>query len=207
MPRLAGADQGAGLLVAVGVSQFAGSTILTATNGADWSGQLVGIFDQLAGVAYGNGLFVIAGGDTNSGSVILSSTNAADWTIQPTSLTNPLDAIALRRWSVSSPSVTPVPSRFPPNASDRSSAQLGVARTATGITLCQFDSFVAVGEGANVVVSTNRSKLGGLLRAAPPSFLSGVAFGRGAFIAVGAGVSTILRSPNGLELATAKRQA
>ena len=58
----------------VGVGQ--GGTIVTSTDGANWSAQNSGTEKDLFGVGYGNGIFVVVGNDAT----ILTSSDGAHWT-------------------------------------------------------------------------------------------------------------------------------
>jgi hypothetical protein len=66
---------GNGLCVAVGSS----GSILTSTNGINWTTQASGTTAFLSSVAFGNGVFVAVGGEVFNGA-LLRSTNGVNWT-------------------------------------------------------------------------------------------------------------------------------
>src|SRR6266496_5446598 len=83
---LSGVTYGNGRFVSVGWS----GTIITSSDGQDWTLISQSQFPWLHSVIYGGGLFV-AGGDSGA---ILTSINGLDWTAQTSGTTSPLLAVA-----------------------------------------------------------------------------------------------------------------
>ncbi|WP_049790019.1 Ig-like domain-containing protein [Paenibacillus sp. JDR-2] len=183
--NLYGSAYGNGIYAAVGES----GTIVTSSDGVNWTSRASGTINTLYSIAYGNGMFVTVGG----GGTILTSSNGVNWTDRSGITSNVLGGIIYGNGlfvavGTGGAIVTSA------NGTSWSNRTSGVTESLNSVIYGN-SIFIAVGNKGKIVTSTNgtswTSRTSGVTDA-----LNGVTYGNSTFVTVGGG-GTILTSTNG----------
>jgi hypothetical protein len=167
-------------------------TILTSTDGVDWTNRVSGTNVTLRGVGYGNGTFIAVGDG-----VVLTSTDGVTWSNRLSGANASLRDVAYgngRFVAVGGSGRIRVSSD---NGANWQAASSGSNYVLTSVTYGQ-GRFVAVGSLG--IIHTSADGINWVTvrpPAAANSWISSVAFGGGQFVAVGSS-RTILTSPDGI---------
>ena len=188
----AGVTYGKGKFVAVGNN----GGIISSGDGKTWTGKALAAQYNLSSVTYGNGNFVAVGSGTDSQSnpigTIVSSTDGATWVVHNPGTASGLSSVAFANGIF----VTGGSNGTIFNSPDGSTWNAGNSGTTANVT------GIASGDGIFVAVCDNGTLLSSTdgatwtprdPGAANPKQLSGIGYGYGTFIALGA-VGTILQS-------------
>ncbi|HLH55972.1 MAG TPA: hypothetical protein VKY92_20385 [Verrucomicrobiae bacterium] len=184
---------GVGTFVATGAG-----TLLTSTNGIEWTGLGSGSWTNLAGVVYAQGEFVAVG----DGGTALRSTDGLRWTSGATGISGNFRSIACGG-GVFVATGDAGAALTSTNGVDWEEHSSGV--TTDIVDVCYGNgTFAAVTPDGDILTSSNGTQWVVQNSGAAGAYLSGVAFGPGRFVAVGAlgSGSIVLTSSDGLAWAS-----